>query len=260
MRSTPLCVFFFGFLAVASAQPWEVIKQKHFLVYYKADKNFARRVGRAAEDEYERIAHAIGYTRHGDFWLWDNRARIFVYPNAKSFRRSTGAPKWAAGKANYEQKEIATFNGSLTFFESVLPHELAHLVFRDFVGFRGDVPLWLDEGVAQWAERKKRAMSETVVIGQFKREQLIPLETLTSLDVRSLQQTGAAILFYSQAANLVGFMIEKHGPERFRVFCGHLRDGKTMNDALRFTYPSRMRNLEELEAAWKSHLGSENRK
>ena len=55
---------------------------------------------------------------------------------------------------------------------------------------------------------------------------------------------------------MVGFMIEEHGSERFRVFCGHLRDGKTMDDALRFTYPSRMRNLLELEAAWKKHLGN----
>ena len=246
-----------GCLSGTDSCAWDVIKEKHFLVYYRQDADFARRVGRQAEEEYERIARAIGYTRYGDFWLWDNRARIFIYPDRRSFLRGTGAPKWAAGKARYEQKAIDTFNGSSAFFDSLLPHELAHLIFRDFVGFEGDIPLWLDEGVAQWAEKRKRRMSKRIVLAQFKRDRLIPLETLTALDVRSLQRTDAALVFYSQAADIVGFMIEDHGSERFRTFCGHLRDGKTLDEALRFTYASRMRNLKELEFAWKAALQAE---
>ena len=260
IRTFSLSVLLWGLLSTAGALPWDVIKERHFLVYYKEDADFARRVGLTAEQEYGRIARAIGYTRYGDFWLWDNRATIFVYPDRRSFLRETQAPKWSAGRARYEQKEIATFKGSSTFLESVLPHELTHLVFREFIGFEGDVPLWLDEGVAQWVEKEKQDRSRSIVARQWKRNRLIPLKTLTSLDVRSLQEAGVAILFYSQAASLVGFMIEQHSPERFRVFCGHLRDGKAIDDALRFTYPSQMRSLKELEGAWKAYLGEASKK
>ena len=40
-------------------------------------------------------------------------------------------------------------------FENVLTHELTHIIFREYVGFGWNVPLWLDEGVAMFMEKKK---------------------------------------------------------------------------------------------------------
>jgi hypothetical protein len=69
-----------------------------------------------------------------------------------------------------------------------------------------------------------------------------------------LKDPARVTVFYLQSAGLVGFMLEHGGSEAFRKFCGGLRDGKPMDDALRFTYPETLRSLEALDTAWKLYL------
>jgi hypothetical protein len=137
-----------------------------------------------------------------------------------------------------------------------LPHELAHLILRDFVGLDTEIPLWIEEGVAQWAgsDDRERLVARAV---RLERSGLsIPLGKLTRYNVASLDGRSSAAIFYAQAASLVGFLIEEYGGRRFRTLCGHLRDAKTVDEALRFTYPAPLRNLEGLEQAWTEHLRS----
>jgi len=240
--------------AWAGDDGWQILKGKHFIVHYMAKKSFAEDVLSRAEREYYRVAHDLGITRHGDFWLWNRRVRIFIHPSREAYVKATRAPKWSAGRASYQNRTITTFVGSKKFLDSVLPHEMTHLIFREFVGFESDIPLWLDEGVAQWEDRTNRDRAVSLAQRLYENNGLMPLRELTRTDVRRVPSGIKAVHFYAQAVSLVGFMIETHGASRFRTFCGHLRDGKSMDDALRFTYPSSMRNLEELERAWRRHL------
>lgn len=253
------CCVLFGILAcapaLASEPEWLMLKGKHFLVYYVDNVEFAEKVGRKAEEYYSRIARDLAITRREDFWLWDNRVRIYIYPTREKFAEDLNAPGWAAGQATYEtEKMIATFYGHDGFLTSILPHELAHLVFRDFVGFTGKIPLWLDEGIAQWEEEGKREETLLLARGLMSRNQLIPLTELMRLDIRQHTDGGFVAGFYAQSASLVGFLIEEHGAERFRKFCGSLRDGKDMDNALRFAYQDRIANIEQLEKAWRKRL------
>jgi hypothetical protein len=233
---------------------WNEIKAKHFLVYYVGEREFAERVARSAEEDYSKIAQDLGFTRHDNFWLWDRRAKIYIYRARADFTRATGAPKWAAGKADYQARLIATYEGSETFIDSVLPHELTHLIFMEFVGFTADIPLWLNEGVAQWEDALARDRALRLVRGLHADKRLTPLTRLMTVTVGDVGSTGQAVAFYAQAVSLVGFMIEKHGSAQFRVFCGELRDGKSVEDALRFTYPGTIRSMESLETEWHQHL------
>ena len=236
---------------------WQVLKGKHFLVYYQLNRGFADDVRRRAEVEYDRITHDLDFTRYDGFWLWDRRVPIRIYATREAFVSKTGSPAWAAGKANYVNREIVTFEGSDRFLESVLPHEMTHLIFREFVGFTSDVPLWLDEGVAQWEDLTMRDFALDLARKLLAHDQLMSLDRLTRTDVRRTHNGLDAVRFYAQAVSLVGFMIEEYGARRFRKFCGQLRDGKSLDEALRFTYPSTIRNLKDLESAWRQTLGGE---
>ena len=237
--------------------PWQLLKGKHFLVSYQKDKAFAHKVLQRAESDYDRITQELGFTRRDGFWLWDRRVRILIYPSRNAYITQAGAPAWAAGQANYVERTISTFRGSDDFVNSVLPHEMTHLIFREFVGFDSDIPLWLDEGIAQWEDKSNREKALKLARRLYRRGELMSLETLTNTDVRSATSGRRAVEFYAQSVSLVGFMITDHGATRFRKFCGHLRDGKTIEDALRFTYPSSMRNLKQLETAWLKTLGDD---
>jgi hypothetical protein len=233
---------------------WKEIKGTHFIVEYKGSSAFARKVSYSAEKSYKQITLDLGYTKHDNFWLWEDRARIRIHATRKEFRESAKAPSWAVGKADYVSKQISTFGDSKEFLSSVLHHEMAHLIFRDFVGFKKNVPLWLDEGVAQWEDVASRDRSSKLVQKMCLENRLKPLSVLMVLDVRGEKDTRKAMEFYAQSVSIVSYLIEKKGAERFTIFCRKLRDGKNVDEALGFTYPAGTGNLEGLERAWKSHL------
>ena len=165
-------------------QEWKELKGEHFLVYFIQDEKFAKEVADKSEVYYRRIASDLGYPRYDSFWLWDNRVKIYIYPDHDSFLKATAQPQWSEGMADFKKKLIAGHAGIEGFLESLLPHEIAHLIFRDFVGFKGEIPLWLDEGVAQWAEEAKRQEMKFKVKQLFDGDTLLSLEDIMKLDIR----------------------------------------------------------------------------
>jgi hypothetical protein len=239
---------------MAADPDWQEIKGQHIIVYYVQDKALAEKVAQRAEDLYSKIAEDLGYTKRDKFWTWQNRAKIYIYPSRDAFNSGTGSPAWAGGKAVGKKREISTFSGYEDFLESVLPHELTHLMFRDFIGFEGDIPLWLNEGVAQWEEKANRDATDPLMLSLLKQNRLIPFDELTRIDSRNLERDGRVAEFYAQAGSLVGFLIRRHGSDGFRRLCGQIRDGKTVDDALGFAYPETIRNMKELEQTWRKYL------
>jgi len=275
---------FFSFLIIFSlfsslvfAQEWQELKGEHFIIYYISDEAFARKVRDTAEIYYRQIALDLGYPRYSEFWLWDKRVKIYLYPDHSSFLKATGQPEWSQGMADYGKKEIVGYNLSQIFLDSILPHEMAHLIFRDFVGFKGEIPLWLDEGVAQWAEKNKRAYIKKLIKKAYDEDRLLSLEDIMKLDIRNIRaqdevyvrsttsKTGEprvlflsgdslVNLYYLESVSLVGFLIETFGSDSFSHFCRQLRDGKRINEALTSTYPNYIRSLEDLERRWRKYL------
>jgi hypothetical protein len=270
------CGFSFS-TPTACAEDWLELKSEHFIVYFTRDEKFAKEISNKAEFYYRKIGSDLGYSRYSEFWTWDNRVKIYIYPDEASFLANTGQPEWSKGVADYKKKRIISFAWSEGFLEMLLPHEMAHLIFRDFVGFKGEVPLWLDEGVAQWEEEEKRIRIKTVAAALLKNAMLIPLEDMMRLDIRAIKEKEVVYIhstppvdgkgdtlflsgdnlvhtYYIEAASLVGFMIEKYGSDNFAHFCRQLRDGKSLEEALRFAYPNRMADVKSLEKEWNRYL------
>lgn len=259
---------------------WNVLNGEHFIIHHVGSDSFAKDVLEKAEQYYRQIATDLGYPRYSEFWTWDNRVKIFIYPNKGSFLQATKQPTWSEGMADYTSKQIVSYAWSQGFVESLLPHEMAHLVFRDFVGFKGEVPLWLDEGVAQWSEEAKRNAVKLYARKQYEQGQLLTIEDMMRIDLRRLPSKDkiyirAAIskagqpdvlflsrdnlvnIYYLQSVSMVGFLIEKYGSSSFADFCRQLRDGKSLEEALRFSYPTNIRSLSDFERAWRLYLEEE---
>lgn len=236
--------------ASVSAALWEELKGDHFIVYHQRAEAFARPVRDKAETYYKRIADELGYARYSNFWQWDNRVKIYLYPTQEDYQKATGEPGWSTGMAHYNKKEIHTFISSDGFLDGLLPHEITHLIFRDFVGFKGQIPLWMDEGVAQWQEPEKRALSRKVSFYLLTQGRHWPLQDLMSADLSKLSQEEIHF-FYMQSVTVVDLLVRVYGAGAFTVFCRELRDGKTLEEALRAAYPGKIASLSELEAKWR---------
>ena len=74
------------------------------------------------------------------------------------------------------------------------------------------------------------------------------------MDVRRGADEEVANLFYLEAASLIDFLVERYGAEGFIAFCRQLRDGKNLDEALKFAYPTSVRNLNEMEEKWKKFI------
>ena len=236
--------------------PWQTVKSEHFLILHVGEKDFAGKVAASAERCYDTIALDFGFQRRGGFWLWDKRVRIRIYPTKQAFRQAERAPDWASGKASYERREIATYQWSSGFRESLLPHEITHLVLREWIGGHEALPLWINEGLAQWMEKTDRGDPRGAARQLLASGRAMPLRDMRSPDLKEKGETGASA-FYTQSWSLVAFLIERHGRERFGRLCRQLRAGKSIDDALRFTYPQTLRSIEELQNEWTSYAEAE---
>ena len=61
-------------------------------------------------------------------------------------------------------------------------------------------------------------------------------------------------IFYLQSFSLVGFLIEGCGDGVFTSFCRQLRDGRTVGEALRYTYNINRDYLHEFENKWRKYI------
>src|SRR3989344_726207 len=269
-------VFCAGSAVAADKLSWKELKGTHFIVYFNGEESFARDVLNSAEKYYIRIAGELGYARYQDFWTWEKRCKIYVYPDHDSFLKSTGGAEWSHGMAEYSTKTIYSYAWHEGFPESLLPHEIAHLIFRDFIGFKGEVPLWLDEGVAQWEEEAKRPQMKAMVKELYGKAGLLTIQDMMKLDIRRIKgkegvhiraaltkdgSPGVVFLsndnlvntYYLQSVSMIGFLIEKFGGESFTAFCRELRDGETLEEALKSAYTT-ITTIAEFEKRWKEYL------
>jgi hypothetical protein len=281
MKKAALFIFFIGRAFLCRAEDtFQELKGQHFIIYYYPQHvSFAKEVLSHAENYYIEIANDLGYERYSEFWLWDKRVKIYIYKDHHSFIKASNQPSWSHGVADYTNKTIMSYFKGEGFLESILPHEIAHLMFRDFVGFKGEIPLWLDEGVAQWAEKAKRKDVKRLIKETYKNKKMLSLRDMMTMDIRGIKNddeiyvryannigepiilvlTGENLinLYYLESVSLVGFLIEKYGAKKFTLLCRQLRDGKNIKDALKTTYPHSVKNMEMLEKEWRKYYRGE---
>ncbi len=230
---------------------WNTRKSDHFIIKYRTANAFIEDVARLAEMYYHTIEKRLELNRFDRFWTWDNRCHIIIYDTQDAYRNETGMPEWSGGCVDYEKKIIHTFPWADNFLEVLLPHEIAHIVFREYIKNNPAVPLWIDEGIAQYYERNADMRMRAILDSAERNATLISMERLMS--IRSIKHEGSdpqVMLFYAQSKSIISFMIERYGQKRFAEFIRQLRQGKPVEEALRFTYTGTIDSLNALEQKW----------
>ncbi len=248
-------MFIFLFLPLivfADNQPWQVFKSTHFLISYKnAKESQLNELASRAEEYYNIITDDLGFNRF-NFWTWGNRARIYLFDSQEEYMKETGDPAWSAGQAQVGSKLIQTFITARGFLDNVLPHEMAHIIFREMVGFNNPgIPLWLEEGVSTFQERKASFL-KTDLANKILRGNFLNLDDLNKVDVANLKATNEIEAFYTESFSLVKYLIVTFGKDRFVLFCQNLRDKRDLTRALVLTYS--FKDLQDFESSWKKYI------
>ena len=215
---------------------WKHAQTDHFVFHFEKDI-FAAKVARMGEFFYSYIANDL----KGVVDRAGGRSHIFVFRNEKDWKTfqammGPGGTEWAfslvQGPAMYLQQA-----GDIQSSAEVLGHEMTHLVVNRF--FTERLPLWLNEGIAQWYG--EFAYAEFKGVKKSKKAQFKDLQRPYALaDLLSAEGYPASVhavrSFYDTGRYLVAFFMLEKPPEKFLPFITDLSGGMLPEQALQTHY------------------------
>lgn len=174
----------------------------HFVISFEGGRNAA--IGGQVLDALEEAYNWVGSRL--DHYP-EQRIPVILY-SRRQFGELTDSPQWAGGL--YDGK-IRLPVGGMTSVDApvrgLLYHEYMHVVVRDMTG--GNVPTWLNEGLAEMAERQVVERALVALPDARQHDALLPL---TTLEHSFGKFDGAqAALAYEQSYAVVRFLVEGYG-------------------------------------------------
>lgn len=218
--------------------------------WYRGDESFARDLLNAAQGGLEFNEAQSGLSA-------DSPIDIYIFANTNDLKDAIlYEPSWTGGQAFPDQDIVilGISQNDLEWGRDAIMHELTHVLVGHLTfSCLGDVPTWLNEGLAVYSEGELDPSSQTQL------EDAIQNNTL--LSVRSLSAGFSEVpdkmyLSYSQSYSIVKFLIETYGQEKITQLLTSLRDGLTVDEALIQTYGF---DVEGLEDEWRAAIGAQPR-
>ena len=203
------------------------------------------------------LADAVGL-RLGTLALGRELAKpikAYVYRDAHALQESVlFAQEWAGGLAYGGQNIllIAIPPEPKNSHIVGLAHELAHLLIAE-VTFNclGDIPPWLNEGLALYAEGNPNPIMRSTLSRGIRFDNLISLRSLSSAFPTG---QNAAKLSYAQSGSVVRYLLHAYSWESMRKLLAAFRDANTADEALLEVYGF---DRDTLDGLWRSHVGAE---
>ena len=234
---------------------WDVRKSDHFILYSQdVPLEYISRTIKSAEGFYESITSRLGFTRFDNFWTWDKRVNIYLFKDRDEYQKKSKQPGWSSAGVNIYRREIVTYVNMDDFFVTTLPHELGHIIFREFVGYEKKFPLFLDEGVASYMEDNQKGdkLVFTRALAGAKVKAFMDLKELSEAKRGGI---GIPAIFYSESASVIDFLISVYGKEKFVSFCKRLKqleNGDNWLAAVKDVYY--FQDISQMNDAWMDFL------
>jgi hypothetical protein len=220
------------------------------LHWYEGDTVFATTLAKAAYNGLQ-----FNETQSG--LKADAPIDIYIYASTDDLKDAVlYEPSWTGGQAFPEQNIVilGISKDDLEWGEDAIVHELTHVLVGHLTfSCLGDVPTWLNEGLAVYSEGGLDEYSQQQLEDAIRDDTLL---TVRSLSAGFSEVADKAYLSYSQSYSIVKFLIETHGQEKMTALLVALRDGSTVDDALTQVYGF---NIEGLEDAWRDTIGAKPR-
>ena len=213
------------------------------LHWYYGDDEFANELLAVCDQAIETLAVDIGARV-------DRRIIVYLYQSAADLRQAMVYPQeWTGGVAftDYGIVAIGLGPGDMEWGIRALRHELTHLVVHTLTfGPYGELPTWLDEGLAMRSEGEPASTFVAVLRQAVLDDALISLRTLGGPFSSDTQK---AYLSYAQSHSVVNYLLETYGSQSMNELLTLLTNGETVDSALQQSYG---RDLARVESDWKT--------
>jgi len=220
------------------------------LHWYEGDQTFAIELAKAAYNGLQFNETQSGLKAEAPI-------DIYVYANTNDFKEAIlYEPSWTGGQAFPDQNIVilGISDADLDWGRDAIVHELTHVLVGHLTfSCLGDVPTWLNEGLAVYSEGELDPTSQRQLEDAIRDETLLSVRSLSS---GFSEVPDKAYLSYSQSYSITRFLVQNYGQEKMTSLLLALKNGMTIDEALQQTYGF---NIEGLEAAWRNAIGAQPR-
>jgi len=231
-----------------SVHNWQTITSGLInLHWYSGDQAFAEDLLQAAITGLARLQNDAGLQP-------DMPIHLYIYADTNDMKDAIlYEPTWTGGLA-YADHNIVIIGISqrdLDWGRTSIAHELTHVLVGHLTfSCLGDVPTWLNEGLAVYSEGKLDPSAEAQLNDAIHNDQLLSVRSLSG---GFSEVPSRAYLSYSQSYSIVKYLIETYGQDKMNSLLITLRDGTTVDDALMQVYGF---DIDGLENAWRESIGA----
>jgi hypothetical protein len=240
------------YLYMDDRHKWKTLSNDRLTLYwYDGDQDFGDALFQQANKTLDQIENEAGVRV-------ETPVRIFIYASHEDLLNAieVGAQEWTGGQAFTDHgvvvMDVSPFN--LDFGLIATPHELTHIVIhRATDNPFGDLPRWLDEGLATYMSGELNASwrgYRELVARRAEQGKLMTLQTLSSNFPADPDLAGQA---YAQSGLMVEFIIKHYGKEAMAKLLKIFAQGSTYDDALREALGV---DTWGLDNAWRKSIGA----
>jgi hypothetical protein len=234
-----------------SQHNWQTLTQDSInLHWYSGNQTFAQDLLSAAQSGVEFNRTRSGLTA-------ESPIDIYIYADTNDLKDAIlYEPSWTGGQAfpDHDIVILGISQSDLAWGRNAIIHEVTHVLVGHLTfSCLGDVPTWLNEGLAVYSEGSLDSASQKLLDDAIRNDTLL---TVRSLSVGFSEVPDKAYLSYSQSYSIVKFLIETHGQEKMTALLTSLRDGITIDEALLQTYGF---NVDGLEDEWRKAIQAQPR-
>jgi hypothetical protein len=227
---------------------WQKVNQGEITIHwYEGDQDFGQEMLQAAVEAQARLTADPGAHL-------EEPVDVYFYADADELQDAlVFAQEWTGGVAFTDQYTILIGAGpqEAAYGRHTLAHEIMHLVVRQLAfNCWSDIPSWLSEGLAMWAEGEMDDYQAEALAEAIEDDRLLSLRSLGS---SFSTHSSRANLSYAQSYSVVQFLIDEYGREKILELLAVFREGSTYDGALQQVYGL---DTDGLEALWRASIGA----
>lgn len=223
---------------------WRTVSDGNITLWYYGNEDDARPVLSAARESLDRVSALLQTTV-------DIPVKVRYYESAEEMQQAiisnNAEGVVTLGEVFYSDTAMVSADSAP---QDIARHEIAHIVVRQALSGPFDVPDWLNEGLAVYAQAQPLPGQRQAIEDAIRTGQVMSVRSLSSASAGALGDR--VFLYYGQSWSLVKFLIDTYGEQKFADLFRAFDGGATTNEALEQVYGF---NQDGLENAWRASVG-----
>jgi hypothetical protein len=225
---------------------WDFIEGNNVTIYYRYSKSRAKTLLKECELLIKDMESIVGKTEEKiTLTLYNNYSEMIEAVRSKS--KTSDRELITAGQAFDEASVVLVLAGRNDIGTST--HEIMHVLVGRATDGSINLPLWLNEGLAEYANRDKTVSYDLYLEWGIGTNQLKPLNQLRTFP----GDPKLTLVAYGQSRSVVRYMINNYGYDTMHTLLNNLSKGMTLDEALVNSYGF---DLNTLDSNWRKSIGA----